>query len=49
MQILEKLKKLSKSLEECDNIDTAASLLDEYSARSNSENKDFFEYCVLDD
>ena len=41
MQILEKLKRLSKSLEECDNIDTAASLLDEYSARSNSENKDF--------
>ena len=46
MQILEKLKKLSKSLGECDNIDTAARLLDEYSARNNSESKDFLDIAL---
>lgn len=46
MQILEKLKKLSKSLGECDNIDTAARFLDEYSARNNSESKDFLDIAL---
>lgn len=43
MQILEKLKKLSQSLENCDNVDVAAKLLGEYLSCDKTENKDFLE------
>ena len=46
MQILEKLKNLSQSLEKCDNIDVATKLLYEYANGKDNENKDFLDIAV---
>ena len=46
MQILEQIKSLSKSLEECDNINDVTKILEEYSCKNNLENDDFLEISI---